>query len=843
MKKTIRAAFGHDLFKVIAPLALFFILFALAHRGWLFEPNILFGHNWDFSFPEVDELGPRVVGLSTQAHHNYHGHASLISSHVHVNALYSLLASVFSVSVASRLILFFCSLIAFVGMQRFLNQWTTRSGALFGATLYAFSPFFFSIIIAGSWYAWVSYAFIPIFIDSTLRYMARGRVIDLVVGALAATLSLTFLQYIPIAILAVLWLVVLDLFCHRLSFLKTLLRGVIFTAISTLLNLYWLYPFLADLTRFQEIVAGSNTQIVGNFAAVENSTQSLFFVFLGAGFLDRNFYFNAIPDSLVPLFVLGMMVMWLVIFMALFRRKSAARSQFLGVLVLFLLVALMVKGGNPPFGDVTMWVYRKITLFRMYRSPQNLFFIIAFLMPILLAMALKVHQESGWVRAGQWVLPLIPFILIGWLAEERMGRSLLEEKKVGHIDFYKAQDDLKNIIRNNLGRKLAHTELFIPTDYSIRFLLPPSGTARGGTGPDQQGGQGGEPNYPYLKNISALPVLNDQNLVDRLGENLSPSLLAMHSIRYITLRRDVAYHFRQTAPDYMDVLETRLEKGLVKTYDGLRIKTYQVRDEDFRPVVMACEKNLKATALDWAYEGWMGVDAMICARSFNPSLPKVDMLQTPDLIEYRKVEPYHYRLRLRGVQPDKPVLLRLGVPHDTHWRIIPADSVGPDETATNMDAGDSVRDTLNARDALSGQSVQELSARGLSPTRAGEGGFISKLFHGVIQNDNLPNDQLFGPMFPVGSAATRQIVLAGVLNQFNGWIIDPTAWNKSHPNARTLREDGRIDLDLAIVHGQQYRLYQGWFVSGLTLALLIFLGVCAQWGVSRPPTEGQSCQK
>ena len=51
---------------------LFFITtLILSFRKILFNPSLMFGHNWDYSFPEVSELGSNIINLSIYSWNNF----------------------------------------------------------------------------------------------------------------------------------------------------------------------------------------------------------------------------------------------------------------------------------------------------------------------------------------------------------------------------------------------------------------------------------------------------------------------------------------------------------------------------------------------------------------------------------------------------------------------------------------------------------------------------------------------------------------------------------------------------------------------------------------------------
>ena len=513
-------------------ICFFFVIFIIFHRGWFFEDGILYGRNWDFSLPDYNILRGKLYDLSRYSYHTHFESQSLLASHLPHNFLYSIIPQFISTSVLNKFILFVSNLFSFLGMFFLLKEYSRKYISFFMAIMYSFSPFFFSIVIAGSWYSWVSYSIAPFFIFFIIKFLYSGKYKFLLCAGIAHIFLIGFLQYYLIVFLiTVLWALSIKM-NYKIDYCVLVKRILIIFLFFSLLSAYWLFPLTYDFNSFYESTINNN--LADNFGDVLFSGQNMLKIFDLTGFLNRHFYSLTFNSNLnYILYTLSAFSVYLIIAINIFSKNAKHKNLFLYLLIFLVLSFLLVKGNNPPFGKLTYYLFSNFSIMQIYRSPQNLYFLVNLTTIILLGLSL--NNNYFLYRYKTYTYPvgfiLLCFFLSGWILNPDLGSNSLSKKKNGHISLYSANEDIREKFHKNIMDEEINNELFIPLDKSVMFL-------------DGSTGQGNEPNLAYLKNTSPLSRYNSNELNEIFKENVPLFLILFHNIRTISIRYDIADHFK-----------------------------------------------------------------------------------------------------------------------------------------------------------------------------------------------------------------------------------------------------------------------------------------------------------
>lgn len=144
-----------------------------------------------------------------------------------------------------------------------------------------------------------------------------------------------------------------------------------------LINLWWIFPYFA----LSKLSFAANTTIHNIGTLKANSadfTLSNVVRLIHGGFLYRNEDFGSIYK--LPFFLILSWLIPIITIYGLIRLKSGQIKLFFTVSLILLL--FLVKGTSPPFGEIFLWFFSKITFLQVYRNPLEK---IGMLLPIIYA--------------------------------------------------------------------------------------------------------------------------------------------------------------------------------------------------------------------------------------------------------------------------------------------------------------------------------------------------------------------------------------------------------------------------------------------------------------------------
>jgi hypothetical protein len=181
--------------------------------------------------------------------------------------------------------------------------------------------------------------------------------------------------------------------------------------------------------------------------------------------------------------------------------------------------------------------------------------------------------------------------------------------------------------------------------------------------------------------------------------------------------------------------------------------------------------------------------------------------EVPGAVEYRRINPTKYRIRLHHIRGDVPLLF--GESYSRGWRLYPV-AYQAREKAASIAKGYVVApgneryqaDMTEAMGFVERGWISEIGER-----------FISKRFFGAIQNDNLPDGSLMETWYSHSLPEEWHIKVNGYAN---GWMID-AAQLCSDPQACHRNDDGSFDTEIVMEFWPQQTFYFGFAITGLTL--------------------------
>lgn len=776
-----------------------FTLFCLlVLRQVIFREYESIGHNWDWGFPALSYMFERIRNLSAYAWNPVDLGKNLnLQAHIGVNEIVSLLGSFLSVKASIIVLLVSIFSIAFFSFKKLLDFLGGSKSTLnyLPGILYAFSPFLLNEIIGGSWYMWVSYAFAPLLFLNLIRYVQEGKRVYIFGYVITASFVIISLQnFVTLEFVAALFFLGNFFLTHQAqgAFLLQAKRYFWAHIFLILMNLYWIVPFIDSFSAFYALVTAAT--FTGSFEGIRNITQNILHVFLMTGYLDRNMYFYAVPFYFSVTFVFFIMCFWAATF-GVFLFKTEKRNERHKIntfkwLAILTVITVLIKGGNAPFEAVTMYIFKHFPLMSLYRSPQHLMFAAAFIIPIILFFVLQYYVTRDFSKRGivSLALILILFWTGAWWYKGDLGSQLLREKNKDHIDFYSLSPELKAVFDYNEKRALLHRVVFLPTASSPLFLAN-----------SYQGkAQGGQPEYTHLKN----PTLSweSSEIAKKIDDKFCYhesfdflKYLSLTNTRYIFLREDIYPHHSECGI-FKIWNNAEVERSLsaiegLSSVEGMT-GLYQVSDEFFVQRVFIPSGVLvteqESQNLPDVVSGTYSVGTGVLFQKQNSNKEEGieravklydNATKNRGEVEFKRINPTKYRVLIRGVQDTTTLVLNESF--HTGWKVYPGN---------------------------------------LGLTQ-GEQQFVSRNFHGSIQNDNLSSGMAWETWFqkPVAQESSH-LVMNGYAN---AWILDAKDICLVYPQSCHLNEDGSRDIVVVFDFWPQRLVYLGGGVSFIILFLYI----------------------
>lgn len=794
-RKVINAAFLRNQTFFVSVVFLF--IFSVTFRFFFSKNFDSVGHNWDWGFPALPYMFERIRELSAYTWSSVGlGRSSAnLQAHIPVNEMVSLLGSLFGVKTAIFIIFLLVFTVAFFSFKRLLDYFGKQKAVVhyLPSSLYAFSPFLFNEIIGGSWYMWVSYAFAPFLFLNLVKYVRERKTQNLVGYLAAASLVIISLQnFVTLEFILVLFLII-SACIAKISFRDVVyqIQNYFFAhTFFILISLYWIIPFVDSWSAFYTMVTAAS--FTGNFEGVRTITQSILHIFLMTGYLDRNMYFYALPGYLATPFVFFVILFWAAVFVTfLFNSKkgfAVLKKNILLWLSILILLMFVIKGGNPPFGSATMYIFQNFPLMSLYRSPQHLMFAAAFIIPLLLSFVLHYYIAMGVSRKAVASLgfTVVFFWTSAWWYNGDLGSEILGSKKRDHIDFYSISSELKKVYDDNENNDLVHRILFLPTAFSPAFLANEY----------QKKAQGGQPEYTHLKNPTFNWEFNDmaKKIDDKFCYQKDfdfMNYLSLTNTRYIFLREDIYPHHSECGIFKIWNIDT--VKKAVDAIGGLTpvdevSGLYRVNDKYFlqhifipnRILISDREPEQFPKIVSDNYQVGTGVFLKKQNQGKDETLEELSQSYMEDgekyeSLEFKKIDPTRYIVRVQNSRGAFPLVFSESF--HSGWKVYPK----------------------KMEDILTKQE------------------FVSRNIHGTVQNDNLPSGRMWENWFREPFSRESSHLLAN--GYANAWIIDPKELCSRNSESCILNEDGTYDIVVVLEFWPQRLMYLGGFISVWVIVL------------------------
>ena len=155
-------------------------------------------------------------------------------------------------------------------------------------------------------------------------------------------------------------------------------------------------------------------------------------------------YFKTIPSILAPI------LLYYLIIINFIRDK---KMLYKGALLISMLVMLfLIKGAQPPFGEIYLNLLENLPIFRVFRSPDNKFgFGIVFIIACLLLIASKSYKKKVFITVISLVILIQGYLLFSGIATKGQNTSTSSDRVILLGKDYKEYINFINTSKGLLG--------------------------------------------------------------------------------------------------------------------------------------------------------------------------------------------------------------------------------------------------------------------------------------------------------------------------------------------------------------------------------------------------------
>lgn len=706
-------------------------------------------------------------------------------------------------------------------LYRTLFRDSTTIGRLLAAIFYMFNFYVFFIFFPLPLSLLTSYCFFPAVFATLVKLVHKKTVFNAVVFAGLWTIALTPSYATPpylilhVAVFAF-YILFRLLVCHetqkkRLFGLLTL-SGVIFLG----LHVYWLLPQVFNL---QKELSSYSTLDISPESITKLNAVSIFdgFRFMGyfgfgSGF-EGSLFYPWFGIYTTPMFTFLSYVLPLLAFSGLLLKHKSRTYYF--ILFLGLLFIFLVKGPNDPFGFINTFVFDKLQLNTLFRTGYQRFtgFVALFL---ALAAAYSVDNFLGVANLTKTVKKLTGFLFYATVLVSLVGVFAFP---LWRGDLFESEGIIPSL-RVRIPEDYIKASDWLTNNQSVFNVFPFPFSYYGGLGSFWwNGGKDG-----YL-GVYPLNMMTDKGFFTFVDNNPAgsvakaiagrmkevPIYMGFLNTRYVLFHKDSNWRFVKAHPWWIsaDPVETEnwLDnlQGLTLAGEFNGLKFYEVSNKYFlqRVYIPKTVYQLDSDSNTYNFQvdsrTYQSQSAFVPGPIFTQlqqqvpsSLSLGDQVPT---VEFRKVNPTKYRIRIHHAQGAFPLILSELFSQWWDLHLVPY-------SGTTISPNDISSQPSNIGKSLANPS--EATSENAAATD-----FISDQINGSIQNNNLPTGFLTETWFRQPSFDSLSHFR---INAFaNSWIVDPS--RVCRDSTCQANKDGTYNLELVAEFWPQKLFYIGLGVS------------------------------
>ena len=272
--------------------------------------------------------------------------------------------------IIQKIILF--SIIFFSGVFAYnLCPSDNKIGKFFAGLIYMINPFIFVRFLAGHLLLLIGYAFLPLLVNTFMRFFEKPTTERIIKTTLILTLASIFRHFIPVIFGIFFLFFIVHLFRKNISkFLKPF--GIVLM-LYFLINSYWILSWVinkdAYMITFQRWVGPEDLDIFKSKSSLDFNT--FFNLASMHGFWRQGYDYAKIHINLW--YLLFFLILFLSVHGFLILNKNKKYSAYAKILVASAIISLILATGttHPIFSKMFNFFFENIPFFKGYREPQK----------------------------------------------------------------------------------------------------------------------------------------------------------------------------------------------------------------------------------------------------------------------------------------------------------------------------------------------------------------------------------------------------------------------------------------------------------------------------------------
>ena len=277
------------------------------------------------------------------------------------------------------------------------------------ALFYTINPFTLEFLISTNQWNNFALSLIPILFWLVLRYYHDNLKLFLFYGSTSALFSFAYTNYplnAVINISTILAVYIVSLYRNeRFLFFEFFKKYLLAFSAFLIFNGWWLLNIFqavgSALNRYTADLA--TNWLIDTVSAVENplaKSLSLTHMSTPSEYSFVGYYFHT-PIA----FFIGVIPILLAVAGVFLNNKTSLQKLLIHILVLTLTTIFLLKGANPPFGSIYLFLFENVPFFNIFKSPIEKFGVLhIFLLSILLLFIFQTAKNSKYHKKGAILL-------------------------------------------------------------------------------------------------------------------------------------------------------------------------------------------------------------------------------------------------------------------------------------------------------------------------------------------------------------------------------------------------------------------------------------------------------
>ncbi|MFH0815005.1 MAG: hypothetical protein V1902_02955 [Candidatus Falkowbacteria bacterium] len=739
-------------------------------------------------------------------------------------------------------------ILPFLSMFWLLSKILKRSFPLayFVSLFYIINPFS-TFHLQGLMFWNIALLFVlPLIFGVLYKYYSHGLKLFFFFGLLTSLLSFSLANIPYLGIFQIFLfssLIIIPYMQEKTPRVRAVVKNIVITELSFLLfNAWW---FL-NLLRFQmqDIGLYYTKEFAVSWAQAYAGDGSIIAKLFSLTSLissnDDNFFasfFYSIPMRLILLVPFGLLTFQ---FFIKPSKEYSVDKKIVSILALFVAgIMFFAKGANQPLGELYIWMLNHIPFFIIFKSPIEKFSLLFVFFLALTMIYVFKNIKTKWAYclfAVYLTACSIPYLSLNFMPDFRFEKGAqgeedkyISKKYVYKENYFAAAESLNK-------QKLECRYLSLPgsANYQVTLLNHDGNKYYRGMDPFVY-----SVNKPFITSYST-PALNF--IFYGLSNDSIEIFLNAFNIRKIIVNQDLYPSFGRVEKELPEELISIFSKKYKKE-DFSPITVFSVKD--FLPLIYvprnlivaenATELSAILSEADYKIDSAIYFKNQLSDKETQPSLAAKGVLPA---VEFKRINSIKYRVVLHQAHGELPVIFNESF--HAGWKLYPTnlqsvDSVGLQNRLADYNILDGNEDDQATIDEVKNYIQQGfitslgngkektvkhwrlvVDKKKLDYIEKYKIDFVSKNFHGTIQNNNLI-DGNFYETWRFNSLANHGSHVK-VNGFFNSWIINVDdicagktlcQWN---PN-------GTYDMELILEFSPQRLFYYGLATSIATLFL------------------------